>query len=291
MAFSDPLVALPLQKGMIAVEVGRSIQKTSNNLIGLHFKPIFTAMSKQPEPNPLAGVIIVDKPKGPSSMGVVSVVRRRAGKAKTGHAGTLDPLATGVLVVCIGRPATRLVPRLMGTSKRYLATIDFSNTSETDDAEGPLHLVDWTRQTPVPQSEIENVLQTEYVGEIMQTPPAFSAMKIGGQRAYKLARQGKKVEMKSRPIQIYEIKIVSYEWPTLVLDIHCGKGTYIRSLARDVGQSLGGGGYLSALQRTAVGDFTIQQSTPLDDVPDPVEQHHLISVDEILQTVPEPSEP
>jgi len=211
-------------------------------------------------------------------MDVVRVVRRKARGAKTGHAGTLDPLATGVLVVCIGRRATRLVPQLMAGAKRYTATIDFSATSQTDDAEGPLEPVEWSRETPVPRNEIEQVLHNEFTGEIMQAPPAHSAMKVGGRRAYKLARKGDAVKLEPRPVMIHSIDIVEYEWPRLVIDVRCGKGTYIRSLARDLGRALGGGAHLAALRRTAVGEYTIEQAVRLDDVPDPLEVSDLLPV-------------
>jgi len=208
-------------------------------------------------------------------MMVVKVVRRRAGGMKTGHAGTLDPLATGVLVMCLGR-ATKSVPKLMDLPKRYQATINLTAFSTTDDLEGELTEV--TADEPPSVYQIGQVLES-FTGTILQRPPAFSAINIKGQRAYKLARKGEKVEIPPRPIVIHSIDVLDYTWPVLTLDVYCGKGTYIRSLARDIGVALATGGYLSRLVRTAIGPFTIEQAIRLDDVPEPLEQADLIPID------------
>jgi tRNA pseudouridine55 synthase len=221
------------------------------------------------------GILIVDKPLGLTSMSVIRVVRRRAGNARTGHAGTLDPLATGVLVVCLGK-ATKVISRIMDTSKRYTAEVDLSAFSNTDDLEGEIEPVEVEKP---PSRAAVDVAASGFVGEIDQTPPVFSAIQIDGRRAYHLARQGREVEMKSRKIVIHSIDVLAYEWPVVKLDICCGKGTYIRSLARDLGRMLGTGGHLVGLRRTAVGQFTIDQSVHLDDVPDPLEERHLLAID------------
>lgn len=213
-------------------------------------------------------------------MGVCSAIRRRlrAGGApkriKVGHCGTLDPRATGVLVVMVGK-ATKHCQSLMGTLKCYRTEIDLLHISTTDDLEGDLVEVSVFR---APSLEEINEACNKLVGTIMQTPPAYSAMKVGGQRAYKLAREGKKVHLEPRPVVIDSIEVLSYAWPMLTLDIVCGKGTYIRSLGRDIGASLGAGGVLTALRRTAVGSYTIDQATPLDDLPDQLEQSDLMPI-------------
>lgn len=233
---------------------------------------------------PLAGLVIVDKPYRLTSTAVVRVVkgRLRAGGApkrvKVGHGGTLDPLATGVLVVLVGR-ATRLCDDVMRGRKGYLADIDLSRTSTTDDLEGELTPVD----VPIPpeRARIDALLRDSFTGTIAQTPPAYSAMKVGGKRAYDLARAGHDVHLEPRPVEIHAIRVVDYAWPALTLDIECGKGTYIRSLARDIGGSLGTGGVLTALRRTRVGRFTLDDAITLEALPDPLLQEHLTITPEV----------
>ncbi|MBL1218861.1 MAG: tRNA pseudouridine(55) synthase TruB [Planctomycetes bacterium] len=231
-----------------------------------------------PSPDPLpCGFLVVDKPLGISSMGVVKAVRWRAGKPRTGHAGTLDPLATGVLVMCLGRQATRCVPRIHDMPKRYMTDIALDATSTTEDLEGDLTPIE-PAGPPPDREAIRELLAARFIGGIMQRPPVFSAMQIDGKRAYKLARQGKPPELKARPVVIHSIEIVQYAWPALTLDVRCGKGTYIRSLARDIGAALGVGGYLTGLRRTEVGMFTVEQSIRLDDLPQTIGQSDLIPV-------------
>jgi tRNA pseudouridine55 synthase len=234
--------------------------------------------SPGPDPSRLDGVLVVDKPIGMSSFGVVARVRRRAHGARTGHAGTLDPLATGILVLALGK-ATKTIDRLMGTDKRYRTIVDLSAFTTTDDREG--------ERTEVTVSEAPTASRVRaavagFVGTIEQRPPAFSAMKVGGRRAYALARSGAPPELPPRPVHVHGIDILRYSWPELELDIHCGKGTYIRSMARDIGVALGTGGHCAALRRTAVGPFDERLALALDAVPDPLEARHLIPVDEAL---------
>lgn len=187
-----------------------------------------------------------------------------AKRIKVGHAGTLDPLATGVLVVLIGR-ATKRVPEVMNGAKRYTATVDLSRTSPTDDLEAettPFHV----EQMP-DRAHVEAALES-FAGEIMQRPPAHSAMKVDGKRAYELARAGELDQLEPRPVRIDAIDILEFAFPLLTIDVRCGKGTYIRSLARDIGIALRVGGVLTALRRTEVGRYTIDQSTPLDELPE-----------------------
>ena len=232
------------------------------------------------EPAPIDGLLVVDKPLGPTSMRACAAVRarlRRGGApkgVKVGHAGTLDPLATGVLVILCGR-ATKACERLMATEKRYTASVDLSAFTDTDDREGTRTPVDVAQ--PPTGADLRDALGT-FVGEVLQRPPAFSAMKIGGRRAYALARRGEAVVLEPRPVTIHAIDLLSYQWPFAELDIRCGKGVYVRSLARDLGLALGTGGTLASLRRTAVGPFTIEQATPLDDLPQSLAQADLLAV-------------
>ncbi len=203
----------------------------------------------------LNGILVVDKPLGWTSADVCRFIRRGVGGAKVGHAGTLDPLATGVLVLCLGR-ATKQISIFMDGEKRYTTAIDLSTRSTTDDLEGELTAMALTGATP-PAGEIVAGVCASFVGPTMQTPPAHSAIWINGERAYDKARRGEDLRMKPRPIIIHSITILSYAWPTLELDIRCAKGAYIRSLARDLGALLGVGGMLTALRRTEVGPFTL----------------------------------
>jgi len=223
------------------------------------------------EQRPIMGVVVIDKPSGLTSMNVCSIVRGRlkAGGApkriKVGHGGTLDPLATGVLVVLIGK-ATKLCDQVMGGVKGYLTTVDLSMNSTTDDLEGEKTTI--IPQTIPTSQDIERAC-LQWTGEVMQRPPPYSAIKVNGQRAYALARKGHQVVLEPRPVTIDSIKLVEYHWPMLTIEVVCGKGTYIRSLGRDIGAHLGAGGMLTALRRTRVGRFTLDEAIPLDEVPNP----------------------
>lgn len=204
-------------------------------------------------------------------MRAVSVVRRRAGGARTGHAGTLDPLATGVLVMAIG-PSTRRIESLMATDKRYETRIDLSAFTTTDDTEGERTEVPVDLSARPTAAALAALLRERFTGTVMQRPPAFSAVKLGGRRAYALARAGQAPQPAPRPVTIHAVVVRAYEWPWLDLSIHCGKGTYVRSLARELGQALGTGGHCASIRRTAVGLFTIDQAVPLEQVPQPLTQ-------------------
>ena len=211
---------------------------------------------------------MVDKPLGVSSMQVVSKVRWSASRArgvkktKCGHAGTLDPLATGVVICCIGK-ATKQIDRFMGLTKRYVAEVDLSAFTTTEDREG-----ERTEVTPargIPTRDDVAAACAAFVGEsVEQVPPRFSAIHIDGQRAYALARAGEDVKMKPRFVRIDAVELVDYAWPIATIDVTCGKGTYIRSLGRDLGVALGCGGHLASLRRTAIGPFTVNDAFPLD---------------------------
>jgi tRNA pseudouridine55 synthase len=176
------------------------------------------------------------------------------------------------MVILIGK-ATKLCDSIMAGRKRYIAEIDLSRTSDTDDLEGNITPVEVA--LPPPREQIESVLRAKFTGAIMQAPPAHSAVWIEGQRAYDLARARKAPQMQARPVQVHSIDILDYHWPRLRLDIACGKGTYIRSLARDIGRDLGVGGMLVGLRRTEVAPYSIEQAIALDDVPDPLRPEHL----------------
>ena len=200
---------------------------------------------------------MLDKPAGVSSAKALNAVKRRFGKGvKVGHAGTLDPFATGVLVAMIGR-ATKTCERVMALPKRYEATLKLGATTDTLDPESEEQPADSIE--PPTREAVEAALAT-FRGEIQQKPPAFSAIKVGGRRAYDLARSGDLVDLPARPVMIHAIDLLAYDWPTLRLDVRCGRGFYVRSLARDVAEALGTAGYLTALRRTAVGPFAADRA-------------------------------
>ncbi|MGB2896590.1 MAG: tRNA pseudouridine(55) synthase TruB [Anaerolineales bacterium] len=204
------------------------------------------------------GLILVDKPTGPTSHKVVSIVRRETGVRKVGHAGTLDPRASGVLILCMGS-ATRLSEYLSTASKRYEAVIRFGASTKTYDAEG-----DAVRITgAVPTEEDIKEILPEFTGKIEQVPPPYSAIKIKGKKAYELAREGKEFDLAARDVTIYQMALLEYHPPDLVLEIECSAGTYIRSLAHDLGEQLGTGAHLANLRRTKVGHFTIEDCVSL----------------------------
>ena len=212
-------------------------------------------------------IIFVDKPSGMSSFGAVARARRllseREGhKVKVGHTGTLDPFATGLLILLAGK-ATKKAPELTKLDKVYEATIRLGATSSTGDPEGEITITD-----KKPKISREKIIETlaQFVGEIEQTPPAFSAIKINGQRAYKLARAGKAVEIPKRKVTIYELELLDYASPFLKIRTHVSSGTYIRTLAEDIGEALGCGAYTTELRRTKIADYDIAE-LPLFDLP------------------------
>ncbi|MDR2620025.1 MAG: tRNA pseudouridine(55) synthase TruB [Propionibacteriaceae bacterium] len=212
------------------------------------------------------GVIVVDKPAGLTSQAVVSRVKRALGVRKAGHAGTLDPMATGVLVVGIGR-ATRLLGYLSGHDKRYLATIRLGQATTTDDAEGE-PLGEPTAAIGLEDATIAQAI-TGFMGDIEQVPSAVSAIKVAGKRAYALVRAGESVELKPRTVTVTRLDVITRRnignYVELDVDVECTSGTYIRALARDLGKTLNVGGHLTALRRTRVGVFSIDQAVALED--------------------------
>ena len=222
------------------------------------------------------GVINLDKPAGVSSARAVDRVKRLLPRGtKIGHAGTLDPFATGVLLLLVGR-ATKACERLMDAPTQYEAAVRFGATTATDDPEAPA--VPWSPAhggavVPVPHDRIQPTLAT-FVGHILQRPPAFSALKVAGRRAYDLARRGGEVVLEPRPVKVYGIELLGYEWPVLRLRIDCGRGTYIRAIARDLGEKLDVGGHLAELRRTRVGPFAVDTAVAPDRLtPDNLASH------------------
>lgn len=216
-------------------------------------------------------VLCIDKPYRMSSFGALARVRylisQRLGvkRVKTGHAGTLDPLATGVLILCTGR-ATKKIDRLQAHTKEYTATLQLGATTASYDMEHP---VDQTYPTEhITRELIEQTLEG-FKGEIKQIPPAYSACKVNGDRAYKLMRKGKDVQLKAKTLRIDDIVLTDFDPQQMQMSIRvvCGKGTYIRALARDIGQKLGSGAYLTALRRTRVGEINVEDCVTLDDFP------------------------
>ncbi len=197
-------------------------------------------------------ILAVYKPKGPTSNGVLEELRRITDIGKIGHAGTLDPLAKGVLVVGIGA-GTKLLGNIVAKEKEYIAKIKFGATSETDDEEGKKTKIKVIKKPAL--KEVRKIVYN-FKGEIMQKPPVYSAVKVSGKEAYKLARKGEAPVLQPRKIEIKNIRIIKYRWPYLWLKVITGPGVYIRALARDIGEELKVGGYLADLERTRVGKFS-----------------------------------
>ncbi|MDO8516435.1 MAG: tRNA pseudouridine(55) synthase TruB [bacterium] len=209
-------------------------------------------------------IFAIWKPKGPTSNAVLNDIRRIVGrKEKVGHAGTLDPLAEGILVVAIGREATKQLAEAVKKEKEYIAKIHLGATSSTDDEEG--EKTGYEVNKPPNKQEVRDAV-VRFVGDIMQTPPIYSAIKIEGKEAYKYARKGEPVTMKPRSAHVESIEVQEYAWPYLTLRVVTGPGVYIRSLARDIGEYLKVGGYLAGLTRTRVGEFRKENIYTLDDI-------------------------
>ena len=223
-------------------------------------------------------IIAIDKPYGMSSFGALAHVRyvisRHVGvkRVKTGHAGTLDPLATGVLILCTGK-MTKQIERLQYETKEYTATLQLGATTASYDRE---HTVNMTYPTRHITRELIDQVLPQFVGDVMQVPPAYSAVHVDGERAYKLRRKSHEVEqqMQAKPVHIDEIEVLSFDASTMQLSLRvvCGKGTYIRSLARDIGRALGSGAFLTALRRTRVGDIRVEDCIDFDHIKEWVER-------------------
>jgi tRNA pseudouridine55 synthase len=209
--------------------------------------------------NAISGVLVVDKPVGLTSHEVVQIIRRGTNIRRAGHTGTLDPRASGVLIVLIG-PAVRLSEYVSASDKRYQAIIRLGATTDTFDADGRFTSKDAAIQ--ITEEQFETTLKT-FVGEIIQTPPPYSAVKVQGRPAYEMAREGEEVELEPRKIQVYSLELLEWAPPEAVIDVYCSSGTYVRSLANDLGDKLGCGAYLTGLRRTKSGRFTLRDAVPL----------------------------
>jgi tRNA pseudouridine55 synthase len=208
--------------------------------------------------NAISGVLVVDKPIGMTSHDVVQAVRRGTNIRRAGHTGTLDPRASGVLVVLLG-PAVRLSEYVSASDKRYQAVIQLGTTTDTYDADGKT-----TSNLPVNVTEEQfNTELQKFVGRIEQVPPPYSAIKIQGKKAYELARKGEEVELEPRIIDVYSLELLEWAPPEVVIDVNCSSGTYVRSLANDLGERLGCGATLTGLRRTKNGRFTLRDAVPL----------------------------
>ena len=209
--------------------------------------------------NVVSGVLVVDKPVGLTSHDVVQIIRRGTGIRRAGHTGTLDPRASGVLVVLIG-PAVRLSEYVSASDKRYQATIRLGSSTDTFDAEG--RITSSASVENISEEQFEEILD-QYVGEIEQVPPPYSAIKVGGRKAYEMARDGEEVNLEPRVIQVYSLELLEWDSPEAVVDVFCSSGTYVRSLANDLGNALGVGAHLVGLRRTKSGRFTLRDAVPL----------------------------
>mgnify|MGYP001203312565 CR=1 FL=1 len=209
-----------------------------------------------------SGVIIIDKNSGITSHDVVSLVRKALGIRKVGHCGTLDPLATGLLMICVGK-YTRLSPWLMSVDKEYVSTFEFGSYSNTDDADGSITRIEENSQ--IEESLLRDRL-TRFHGEIMQVPPIYSAIRVGGQRSYKRARKGREVKLQPRSVTVNKMDLLRFSYPEATFKIKCSKGTYIRSLARDLGEACGSAGYVRQLRRTKVGSVGIDHAITIEEL-------------------------
>jgi tRNA pseudouridine55 synthase len=235
-----------------------------------------------PNQETVFGFLNIDKPAGCTSRSAVNAVQKLVRPSRVGHAGTLDPLATGVLVLGIG-PATRLVKYVQSMPKTYVADFRLGFESDTEDVLG--EVVGVAEAQHVSASQLAEVLP-EFVGKIVQIPPKFSALKVNGERAYKLARKGKEVKLDPRPIEIYKLYLNKFEYPDFQLRILCGSGTYVRSLGRDLGRRLGSGAIMTGLERTAIGEFDVASGIAPNDLTLELIKSHLILPQAGLPSMP-----
>jgi len=215
--------------------------------------------------------LLIDKDAGWTSFDVVAKVRNISGEKKVGHAGTLDPFATGLLIVLVGKDATKRQDEFMKQDKEYEATLALGKTSSTGDPEGeisefPINNIQFPMlDSGQARMTVEKVLK-QFIGEIDQIPPAHSAIKINGKKAYELARKGIDPKLKPRKVHINDLTILDYSWPFLIIRVQCGSGTYIRSLAADIGEALGAGAYLTELRRTKIGKFDVKDAKKVSEI-------------------------
>ena len=231
----------------------------------------------------MEGFLLIDKPSGMTSHDVIDRVRRITDVKRVGHAGTLDPFATGLLLVGVGRGATREMQNLVGLGKTYEATFVFGASSDTDDLTG---VITSKEQIPLTKDGVQNAI-ADLIGDIEQIPPAYSAIKIGGKKMYEAARAGKPLKAEPRQVRIDRFDLLYFHEKSLQAEvlIECSSGTYIRSLARDLGQKLGTGGYVEKLRRTRIGSFFVANAKPLSDLNEKNWQNCLLTVQEILNQI------
>jgi tRNA pseudouridine55 synthase len=243
-------------------------------------------MTRIPHPPPFDGILVVDKPGGRTSHDVVESVRRLVGFRQIGHLGTLDPLATGVLVLALGR-ATRLARFYTGRRKRYQCAVRFGFATDTYDADGEAISAD---SAPVLDAAQIEALAATFNGTIQQVPPSFSAKKIHGKPAHELARKHKPVDLKPVDVDVYEFRLTGVEGSLARFVVECGSGTYIRSLAHDIGKLHGAGAHLAQIARTAVGEFTIDHAVPLEELIEEAKagkiSDRVISLEDLLSELP-----
>ena len=232
------------------------------------------------------GVVLLDKPSGMSSQSAVTSVKRLLHAEKAGHTGTLDPMATGLLPVCLGE-ATKYSQDLLDADKAYLAQLRFGIQTDTGDAQGQIIAEKSTAEVvdnAMAKTLIDAILP-HFIGDIQQVPPMYSALKRDGKPLYEYARSGIEIEREARRITIYSIKLLNVQWPVIDIEVHCSKGTYIRVLAEDMGHALGCGAHLIGLRRTMVGHLSLAQSASLESLQHSAPQ--ILPVDALLQTLPE----
>lgn len=237
------------------------------------------------EQNAISGVLVIDKPVGLTSHDVVQVIRKGTNIRRAGHTGTLDPRASGVLVVLVG-PAVRLSEYVSASDKRYQAIIRLGATTDTYDEDGSVLT---SSPVEITEEQFENALK-QFIGEIEQVPPPYSAVKVNGKKAYEMAREGEEVELAPRIINVYNLELLEWAPPEAVIDVYCSSGTYVRSLANDLGKVLGCGAHLVGLRRTKSGRFTLRDAVPLRKLRDAFDQgnwyQYLIPAAEALSDWP-----
>jgi tRNA pseudouridine55 synthase len=212
----------------------------------------------------MEGFLLIDKEKGITSFDVVCGVRRKTGVKKVGHGGTLDPLATGLLVVAVGRSFTKKLHTLLKTDKEYEVVGKFGYVSDSYDADGEIKEVN--KDFECEKQDIQKMILRKFLGEIEQMPPKYSALKVKGRRACDIVRAGGEVELKSRKIRIDSFEIMDFQWPEVRFRVKCGSGTYIRSLIHDLGQELGCGAYVKELRRTKVGEYSVENAVKVEEI-------------------------
>ncbi|MCK5211323.1 tRNA pseudouridine(55) synthase TruB [Candidatus Parcubacteria bacterium] len=220
-----------------------------------------------------SGFLLIDKPSGPTSHDIIDKLRRITGIKKIGHAGTLDPFASGLLIVAVGREATREINKFVKLDKIYEAELRLGAKSDTHDRTGNKQRTKSKEQKT--QEQVTKVLGL-FIGRQEQVPPMYSAKKVGGKKLYQLARQGKTIERWAEEIEIFNIELLDYKWPELKIKIHSSSGTYIRALARDIGKALGCGALLTELERTAIGEYKLGQASQLSELNSDNWQENLI---------------